>query len=492
MSILIVVNNPADWPLEVPDVELVTARSYLADPQYNSMRGVKVFNLCRSYRYQSLGYYVSLLAAARGHKPLPNISTIQDMKSQTIVRFVSDDLEELIETSLAPIKSSEFTLSVYFGRNLARRYDRLCLNLFNLFQAPLMRARFVYEKSWQLQNIRPIAASDIPEEHRPFIVEVAREYFMGRRAIRPKRSIPVYDMAILYDESEEAPPSNEKAIQRFVKAADSLGIGTEIIERDDYGRLAEFDALFIRETTGVNHHTYRFARRAVAEGLVVVDDPESILRCTNKVYLAELLNHHHIPTPRTVIVHRDNLGQVVGQLGLPLVLKQPDSYYSHGVVKIETEAEFPNEAERMLDKSELVIAQEFVPTAFDWRIGIFNQQPIYACKYFMARRHWQIIKRDGAGNSLLGKVEPVPLELVPRVVVRMALRAANLIGDGLYGVDLKQLERSCCVIEVNDNPSIDAGYEDAILKDTLYTRIMEIFLSRIRRRKELPHHNGSL
>jgi glutathione synthase/RimK-type ligase-like ATP-grasp enzyme len=58
----------------------------------------------------------------------------------------------------------------------------------------------------------------------------------------------------------------------------------ELIEKEDYGRLAEFDALFIRETTGVNHHTYRFARRAEAEGLVVVDDPQSILKCTNKVY----------------------------------------------------------------------------------------------------------------------------------------------------------------------------------------------------------------
>ncbi len=86
-----------------------------------------------------------------------------------------------------------------------------------------------------------------------------------------------------------------------------MGLSTELIEKDDFGRLAEFDALFIRETTSVNHHTYRFARRAMAEGLVVVDDPDSILKCTNKVFLAELLERHKIATPRTLIVHRDNL-----------------------------------------------------------------------------------------------------------------------------------------------------------------------------------------
>src|SRR3546814_13790004 len=64
--------------------------------------------------------------------------------------------------------------------------------------------------------------------------------------------------------------------------------------------VAEFDALFIRETTAVNHHTYRFARRAAREGLVVVDDPLSILRAANKVFLAQLMERHRIPQPKSV------------------------------------------------------------------------------------------------------------------------------------------------------------------------------------------------
>jgi glutathione synthase/RimK-type ligase-like ATP-grasp enzyme len=69
-------------------------------------------------------------------------------------------------------------------------------------------------------------------------------------------------------------------------------------------------------------------------------------------------------------------------------------------------------------------------------------------------------------------------------VVRTALRAANLIGDGLYGVDIKQVGQSLYVIEVNDNPNIDAGVEDAVLKDELYKRIMRVILRRIEQRKE--------
>ena len=80
----------------------------------------------------------------------------------------------------------------------------------------------------------------------------------------------------------------------------------DLIDKGDYGRVGEYDALFIRATTAVNNFTYRFARRAEADGLVVIDDPESIVKCTNKVFLAELLGRHGVATPRTEILHRDN------------------------------------------------------------------------------------------------------------------------------------------------------------------------------------------
>lgn len=483
MSNLIVVDKPKNWPLEISGVKVVPAREYITDPMYSEMRGVKVFNLCRSYRYQSNGYYVSLLAEARGHKPLPNVATILDLKSQTIIRIASDELDDIIQKSLKSIQSDRFVLSIYFGRNMARKYNRLSLHLFNLFQAPLLRAYFVYKEKWELQNIDPIDAGEIPDEHRSFVVEVASEYFGGRRINLPKRENWKYDLAILYNPEDQEPPSDEKAIEKFVKAAESLSISVDLITKDDFGRLAEYDALFIRETTNVNHHTYRFSQRAAAEGLFVIDDPESILKCANKVYLAELLTRYKVPIPKTMIVHKDNLNSVVSQLGLPMILKQPDSAFSQGVVKAENEQEFLQEATRFLEKSELLIAQEFMPTAFDWRIGIINNEAIYACKYYMAGGHWQIINNERKRNARYGKAETLPIELAPRHVVRTALKASNLIGDGLYGVDVKEIDSKCYVVEVNDNPSIDAGIEDAILKDKLYLRIMETFLQALDERK---------
>lgn len=480
MAILVVVNSPKNWSLHIDGVDLIGAREYLTNPAYNKIRAAKVFNLCRSYAYQSLGYYVSLLAEARGHKPLPAVSTIQDLKNQAVVRIASEDVEELIEKNLHPIQSKTFELSIYFGRNLARKYDRLALSLFNLFPAPLLRASFAYrDERWELDNIRPISASEIPQSHRPFVVEMASEYFAGRGPSRKKKTTYRYELAILVEEGEENAPSDEKALDLFKQAAEAWSLDPTIIERDDYGKLGEFDALFIRTTTRVDHYTFRFASRAAAEGMVVIDDPQSILRCSNKVFLAEALQRADIPCPRSVVVHDDNVEAAVQTLGLPCILKKPDSSFSQGVFKVDSDEEFVAIAKKMLEESDLVIAQEYLPSEFDWRIGVLNRQPLYACRYYMAARHWQIINWKSGGEEDYGRVVAVPLTEVPKAVVRNAVKAANLMGDGLYGVDLKQKGSKGYVIEVNDNPSIEVGEEDAVLGPALYERIMAFFVQRL-------------
>jgi glutathione synthase/RimK-type ligase-like ATP-grasp enzyme len=480
MELLIVVNNPNDWPLDIPGVDLVSARAYLTDPRYSDLRGAKVFNLCRSYRYQSYGYYVSLLAAARGHKVLPSITTIQDLKLQTMIRLAGDDLDDLIQRSLARLHSDHFNLSIYFGRNMARRYGPLALALFNLFPAPLLRASFARKDGrWELAGLGPIPASEIPAEHWLFMLYAANQYFIGRQRGRARPAGPRYDLAILHNPAEPTPPSDPKALRRFILAARSVGFRPELVTRDDYGRVAEFDALFIRETTSVNHHTYRFARRAAAEGLVVIDDPVSIARCTNKVYLAELLERHGLPTPRTMIVHRDNAEQVPLWVGFPCVLKAPDSAFSQGVKKATNQQELDELLQAMLARSDLVIAQEFVPSDFDWRVGVLAGKPLFVSKYHMVRGHWQIVHRDRSGHQSFGRVQTIPWEQAPRRVVRIAVKAATLIGDGLYGVDIKQSGSRCAIMEVNDNPNIDAGYEDKILGRALYTQIMQTMYDRV-------------
>ena len=486
MSTLVIVNNPHDWPLQIPDVTVISARVYLTNPTYSGLLRARVINLCKSYRYQSLGYYVSLLAEARGHKPFPRVNAIEDLQTPSLVRLLTQDLEDLIQKSLVSIKAKQFELSIYFGRNVAKHYDSLSRHLFNLLQVPLLRVYFDrHDTQWRIHRIATIASNDIPVQHQAFVLEAATDYFSGRKPWPQSKAVPArYDLAILHDPEDPEPPSNAVAMKLFEKAAENLGLHVEFITRADLGRLPEFDALFIRDTTYVDHYTYRFSRHAAAEGLVVIDDPNSILKCNNKVYLAELLTRHRISIPKTLLIHRDNVQQVIPTLALPCVLKQPDSSFSMGVTKAESESELQQKVENLLKKSELIVAQEYLPTEFDWRVAILDRKLLFVCKYYMAPGHWQIIKhREQKQDYVEGAAVAIPFEEVPTKVIRLALKAANLIGDGFYGVDIKQVGKRYYVIEINDNPNVDAGNEDGLLKEALYQRVMEVFLHRIEARK---------
>lgn len=480
MTILVVVDDPAEWPLAFPHVELLEARTYLAEPGRWTGRGVTVFNLCKSYRYQGMGWYVSLLATARGHRPIPHVSTLRDIRSRSLVSTLSEELEELVQKSLAPIQSDTFVLSVYFGKNLAERHGTLARKLYNLFQVPFLQVRFARRKGhWYLNSVQPVAAENIPDSHREFVLSAAHDYFSGHRFSVRQKTPPRFEMAILHDPAEASPPSDARALARFRKAATALSIGTTFITKDDFGRLPEYDALFIRTTTSVDHYTYDFARRAESLGLVVMDDPGSIVRASNKVFLAELLERHGLLHPKTLLVSKANVDGVEAALGLPCVLKQPDSAFSLGVTKADTSEELKSQLKHLLSHSELVIAQQFLQTEFDWRVGVLDRKPLYVCRYHMAPKHWQIVRRSADGKEKYGKVQPVPLDEAPDFVIRTAVQAANLIGDGLYGVDLKSAGERAYVIEVNDNPNIDGGYEDQGLGDELYRHIMGVFLERI-------------
>jgi len=149
---------------------------------------------------------------------------------------------------------------------------------------------------------------------------------------------------------------------------------------------------------------------------------------------------------------------------------------------VESEAELKRQTRELLERSDLIIAQRFEPTEYDWRVGVLDGQPLYACRYYMAKDHWQVVKRDDKGAKHEGNHETLDIADTPPQVVSVAVQAARAVGSGLYGVDLKQIGKVVKVIEVNDNPNIDFGVEDLVLREMLYRRVMEYFIKRLEAR----------
>ena len=466
MRTVFVADRTQEW-LDIPDASVVTARRYLAEPEIGREPDVRVLNLCRTGRYQGRGYYVSLLAEARGQRPVPDVKTVEDLKSEARVRALSAELEPMVHETLHHDESDRFELDVYLGKDPAQRHQVLADKLFASVRAPLLRALFRREEGrWRLDALQAIGVVDIPAQHRAFLIEALKAFVAESPARKPQRTGTGRPrLAILWDPNEPHKPSNEEALQRLVRAAPSVGLEAELIGPDALERLPEFDALFNRASPEVNGVVYEFVRRAESLGMPVVDDPESILKCLNKVYMHELMARHRIAQPRTLVVHRGNVDEVLATLGLPCVLKLPDSGFGLDVVKIESEDDLRREAERFFHVSELIVAQEWLPTGYDWRVGVYDRRPLFVCKYFMAPGHWKVIQVAEGRPLVEGRTVAMSVGEAPEQVVDMAVRAANLIGRGLYGVDLKQVEDRIYLIEVNCNPNIDAGNEDQVLGD---------------------------
>jgi glutathione synthase/RimK-type ligase-like ATP-grasp enzyme len=480
MNKYIVVNQPEHWNFSTDNITVISSQDYLTNPKYSLLKSARIFNLCKDYSYQSKGYYVSLLAEARGHLPIPTTKNIVDIKTLKLVRIVSDEFDDVIQQSLKNIKSQDFTLSIYFGQNVAQKYKNLSSLFYKHFQVPFLRVNFNHTTKWNIQNIKAISESEIPVEHITSVNKFANQYFSKKRYDTVKVAHYDFDLAILVNPNDPAPPSNPKALKKFVEIAEKMNIYAEIIEPKDLSRLSSFDALFLRQSTEVNNEAYTFARKAQQEAIAIIDYPDAILKCCNKVYMAEALKNANICTPNTIIVHANNRNSVVEQIGLPCVLKAPDSTFSFGVKKAKTQQEYNALVTEMLKESDLIIAQEFCPSDYDWRIGIIDNKPFYACRYYMAKGHWQIYNWNTKNKKEQdGEVDCLPIEDVPADIIDMALKSAKLMGLGLYGIDIKVVDNKLMVIEINDNPNIDFGVEDAHYGDLVYTEILAALKKRL-------------
>ena len=132
--------------------------------------------------------------------------------------------------------------------------------------------------------------------------------------------------------------------------------------------------------------------------------------------------------PRTVVLYKDQPAQLLEleqSLGFPIVVKIPDGAFSRGVEKARDPAELALICKKLFRHSTLLLAQEFLYTEFDWRIGVLDNQPLYACRYFMVKNHWQIYRHGNRTDA--GGFETLPIADVP--VSYTHLRAHETVLD---------------------------------------------------------------
>ncbi len=479
---VILVDQPRDLPNAETPHKVITTTEYLARPRLFEIGRPKLVNLARSYAYQSKGYYASLLAEARGHRVVPTVETMLELREQKLYEHALPELEDELNRCARRADfqpDAELRLIVCFGIARDPRFESFGRLLFDWFRCPALEV-IVDPGDWlSIDRIRPRNITRLANGEAEFFRESLHNHTKREWRDPKARAVAKYDLAVLYDPNEKMAPSSHASIKHFARIAERLSVDVEPITKRQLAELAEFDGLFIRETTSIDNHTYRFARRAWQEGMPVIDDPISMIRCTNKVFLMELLGQNQVPTPPTVIIAEDtDLEKAIDELGLPLVVKIPDGSFSRGVHKIESLNEFKRVSGELFEETDLLLAQKFLPTEFDWRVGVLAGEPLFVCQYRMARGHWQIVKHRSDGSAREGGFKTFDLDQAPPALIDVAVRAARPIGEGFYGVDIKQTENGFIVMEVNDNPNLEHGIEDVVGKDEVWMRVLRWFIDR--------------
>lgn len=261
--------------------------------------------------------------------------------------------------------------------------------------------------------------------------------------------------------------------------AEGMGYRSYFIFPVEIKKVPKTDALFIRSRTDPLNISFIASKMAEMHDIPVIDDSRSIQICSDKVNMYLHLKKAGVPIPRTEFLKRsvfseDVMGRLMEKMEGSLVLKEPSTTCGNRVKKVTTLAEAHRVAGGYLKMSDRIIAQEYIESDEDWKIGVLDGELLYACRYVLPTGSQKIVaSEEGEIPDYASK--SVPQKDVPPEIIDLALRAAKAIGDGLYSVDIKQRGGRHFVIEVNDNPSLESGEDEyyPMIYNQIISNLME-------------------
>src|SRR5436190_1198733 len=100
-------------------------------------------------------------------------------------------------------------------------------------------------------------------------------------------------------------------------------------------------------------------------------------RAAPRYSFAVLFDQNENLPPTVIIGGPHDLTRAADELGFPMVLKVPDSSFSRGVKKVEGPNDLDALAKEWLKETDLLLAQAFMPTSFDWRVGVLGGKALF-------------------------------------------------------------------------------------------------------------------
>ena len=202
--LVIVVEKASDWGSFYPSDNVVPAMDTSRQPiAAGQEERTQVINLCRSYKYLGVGYYVSLLAEARGHRVIPSVRTHQRPAQALALRPRHRGPQPEAHRSSCRRRArdtTDFGLLVYFGTTNYAPLADLARQVFEIFPCPILRLEFERQKVWQIDAIKPAGLNTLTDPQEDAFARGAGVVLASKlwRKPRTRRKFR-YDIAMLHD-----------------------------------------------------------------------------------------------------------------------------------------------------------------------------------------------------------------------------------------------------------------------------------------------------
>ena len=207
---VIIVDQPRDFPNADTPHKVITTSEYLVRPRLFEAGRPKLINLSRSYAYQSKGYYASLLAEARGHRVVPTVETMLELREAKLYEHALPELEDLLNRCAQRADfqpDGEFKLLVCFGLTRDPRFEAFGHLLFDWFRCPALEVNVDTGGTLALRSSAfacPRNITRLANGEASFLRESLHRAHLGANGAIPKaRTVAKYDLAVLYDANRE-------------------------------------------------------------------------------------------------------------------------------------------------------------------------------------------------------------------------------------------------------------------------------------------------
>ncbi len=224
-------------------------------------------------------------------------------------------------------------------------------------------------------------------------------------------------------------------------------------------KLEEFDAVIPRIGASITFYGAAVLRQFEMMGVYSLNESVAITRARDKLRSLQLLSRKGVGLPVTGFAHSpDDIQDVIRIVGgAPLVIKLLEGTQGIGVVLAETQKAAESVIEAFMGLTANIMVQEFIKEAGGSDIRCF----VVGGKVVAAMRR---VAKEGEFRSNLhrgGTAEIVKLSPEERST---AVRAANIVGLNVAGVDILRSNHGPVVMEVNSSPGLE-GIEGVTGKD---------------------------